>query len=300
VPEIISRNPSILLVFLMLALAEYGWRTRIAKRGYDWRASLASIGVALGQFAIKPLTGTFVGAIYLAVAHATPLKLPIADWRVWVAGFIAVEFTYYWFHRWSHTVNWLWATHAVHHSANEMTFPAAIRLGWTGQVSGAWIFFLPLVLIGFPPVMVVGLLGANLIYQYMLHTEAVGKLSNPIEYVFNTPSHHRAHHASDSAWLDRNYGGVVIVFDRLFGTFAKEPDGGGLTYGLTTPIRSNNPVRIALNQWIVMGRALRAARTWRRRWTVMFGRPADLEPEVAGLTVAPMRRADATLPVITH
>jgi sterol desaturase/sphingolipid hydroxylase (fatty acid hydroxylase superfamily) len=276
-PEIISRNPWILLAFLMLALIEYLWRTRIAKRGYDWRASLGSFGVAFVQFAIKPLTAGFVASIFMAVHALAPITLPLSDWRVWVAAFFAVEFTYYWFHRASHMVNWFWATHAVHHSANEMTLPAAIRLGWTGQVTGAWVFFLPLILIGFPPVLVVGLLGANLIYQYSLHTEAAGKLWAPIEYVFNTPSHHRAHHASDEGWLDTNYGGVLIIFDRMFGTFAAEPDGGGLTYGLVKPLRSNNPVRIALNQWLVLGRAIAAAPDWRTRFTILLGPPRLLD-----------------------
>jgi sterol desaturase/sphingolipid hydroxylase (fatty acid hydroxylase superfamily) len=276
-PEIITRNPSVLLVFVLLAAVEYVWRRHGTTLGYDWRASLASIGVAIGQFLIKPVTAVFTTAVFMTAHALAPVKLPIDDWRVWVAAFFSVEFIYYWFHRASHTVNWFWATHAVHHSASEMTLPAAIRLGWTGQVTGVWLFFLPLVLIGFPPALVVGLLGANLIYQYSLHTEAIPKLWRPIEYVFNTPSHHRAHHASDAAWLDKNFGGVLIVFDRLFGTFAEEPDGGGLTYGLVKPERSYNPVRIAMTQWIVLGRALVAADRWTGRVRILFGRPDSLE-----------------------
>jgi sterol desaturase/sphingolipid hydroxylase (fatty acid hydroxylase superfamily) len=286
VPEIISRNPAILLAFLALALVEYVWRTRIARRGYDWRASLGSLGVAVIQFAIKPLTAGFVAAIFTAVYTLAPVKLPLNDWRVWVAAFFAVEFTYYWFHRTSHTVNWFWATHAVHHSANEMTLPAAIRLGWTGQVTGAWVFFLPLLVIGFPPLLVVGLLGANLIYQYSLHTEAIGKLWAPIEYILNTPSHHRAHHASNEGWLDTNYGGVLIIFDRMFGTFAAEPDGGGLTYGLVTPLRSHNPGRIAFNQWLVLGRAVANADSCTKRLGLLIGAPRLLDQE------SPQRSAD--------
>jgi sterol desaturase/sphingolipid hydroxylase (fatty acid hydroxylase superfamily) len=278
-PELISRNPAILLAFLVLALVEYAWRTRIAKRGYHWRASLGSVGVAAAQFAIKPLTAGFVTAIFMAAHSLAPVKLPMGDWRVWVAAFFAVEFTYYWFHRASHRVNWFWATHAVHHSANEMTLPAAIRLGWTGQITGVWVFFLPLILIGFPPIMVAGLLGVNLIYQYTLHTEAVGKLWAPIEYAFTTPSHHRAHHASDADWLDTNYGGVLIIFDRMFGTFAAEPEGGGLTYGLVEPLYSNNPVRIAFNQWLVLGRALKAGDGWHQRFVILLGPPRLLEEE---------------------
>jgi sterol desaturase/sphingolipid hydroxylase (fatty acid hydroxylase superfamily) len=276
-PEIISRNPGILLVFLVLALAEFGWRRFRTTRGYDWRASLGSIGVAVGQLATKPLTTGVVVTVFFQVHAVAPVKLSAGDWRVWLAGFFAVEFVYYWFHRASHRINWFWATHSVHHSANEMTLPAAIRLGWTGQVTGVWLFFLPLILIGFPPIVVAGLLGANLIYQYSLHTELIGRLWWPIELIFNTPSHHRAHHASEVGWLDTNYGGVLIILDRLFGTFAAEPERGGLTYGLVKPLNSNNPFRIALNQWFVMGRALVAAQSWRRRAAVLFGPPSVLD-----------------------
>lgn len=279
-PEIVQR-PAILLFFLMLALIEWRWRARKGGRGYDWRASLASVGIAAGQFAIRPLAAMLLTGAYGAAHKIALFELPVDDWRVWAAGFLAVEFTYYWFHRWSHLVNWMWATHAVHHSANEMTLPAAIRLGWTNIISGGWLLFLGLVVIGFPPVVVIGLLGANLLYQYGLHTEAIGKLG-PIEWVLNTPSHHRAHHASDQAYLDCNFGGVLIVFDRLFGTLRIEPDEAGLRYGLVKPIVSNNPFMIAFTPWQVMANALFVARNWHDRWVVLFGRPEVLDHCAAG------------------
>ncbi len=278
-PEIVHR-PAILLFFLILALIEWRWRSTDGTRGYDWRASLASFGIAAGQFVIRPLTAIVLTGVYSAAHRIALFPLPIDDWRVWVAGFVAVEFTYYWFHRWSHLVNWLWATHAVHHSANEVTLPAAIRLGWTGIFSGGWLLFLGLVVIGFPPLMVIGLLSANLLYQYGLHTEAIGKLG-PLEWVLNTPSHHRAHHASDAAYLDCNFGGVVIVFDRLFGTLRVEPQGGGLKYGLVTPIVTYNPIVIAFAQWRLMLAGLLAAVSWHQRWTILFGRPAALDQIIA-------------------
>lgn len=288
-PEIVHR-PAILLLFLILALVEWRWRATHSTLRYDWRASLASFGIAAGQFAIRPLTAMLLTGVYSAAQCLALFPLPADDWRVWVGGFFAVEFTYYWFHRWSHLVNWLWATHAVHHSANQMTLPAAIRLGWTNIVSGGWVLFLGLVLIGFPPVMVIGLLGANLLYQYSLHTEAIGKLG-PLEWVFNTPSHHRAHHASDPAYLDWNFGGVLIVFDRVFGTLRREPDGGGLTYGLVKPVLSHNPVAIAFVQWRAVAAGLVAARTWSERWTVLFGRPAALDLIVARQPASPTSAA---------
>lgn len=289
--EILTRYPGILFTMLALAVVEWIWARHLVDRSYDVRASLASIGVAIGQNLLKPLSAGLILGVYTAIHAFAPVTLDIADWRVWVAGFFALEFAYYWFHRWSHTVNWLWATHAVHHSANELTLPAAIRLGWTGPLSGGWLVFAPLALIGFPPVMIGILLAANLLYQFALHTEAIGHLG-PLEAVLNTPSHHRAHHASDAPYLDCNFGGVLIIFDRWFGSFVPEPREGGLRYGLTDPIESYNPAVIALRQWVVMGRAFATARTWPGRWTVLFGKPAELaDPDSIH-----ERRNDARLP----
>lgn len=271
--EFLSQRPGIIFALLLLALAEFGWRTRIARIGYDMRASLASLGVAAGGALIKPLTAGVTASVFLWLQPYALFPMAPGDWRVWLAGFIAVEFTYYWFHRWSHLINWLWASHAVHHSATELTLPAAVRLGWTGLISGGWLLFVPLVIIGFPPLMVAALLAANLLFQYGLHTEAVGRLGF-LEYIFNTPSHHRAHHASDKEWLDCNFGGVLIVFDRIFGTFVPEPAGGGLHYGLVKPLISNNPLRIALQTWIDLATSFRRATTWRARGKVLFGRPS--------------------------
>lgn len=270
--EIVTRHPGVLIAMAVLALAEFVWARVIAGRGYDVRASAASIGVAIGQTLIKPLTMGVIAVTYGWVHSFALWTLPMDNWQSWVVGFFALEFAYYWFHRWSHTVNWLWATHAVHHSANELTLPAAIRLGWTGFISGGWLIFAPLALLGMPPAMIALLLAANLFYQFGLHTEAVRKLG-PLEWVLNTPSHHRAHHACDGPWLDCNFGGVLIVFDRWFGTFVPEPEEGGLRYGLTDPIRSNNPVVIALRQWAIMAAELATARGWQHRALILFGKP---------------------------
>lgn len=267
----VANRPLALAILLALALAEYGWRAHRIRKGYDVRAALASFGVMAGGALLKPIGALVIAPVFLATAAIAPWQFPLDDWRVWLAGFAAVEFVYYWFHRFSHTVRWLWTTHAVHHSASEFTLPAAVRLGWTGALSFGWAMFLPLALIGFPPAMLGALLAANLLYQYLLHTEAVGRLG-PLEYVLNTPSHHRAHHSSDADYLDCNFGGVVIVFDRMFGTFRREPDGGGLTYGLTEPLDSRNPVIIALHEWGRLYRDLKVA-PWREWPDLALGRP---------------------------
>lgn len=267
----ILQRPWAFLLLVVLALGEYVWRVHWANKGYDVRAALGSVGVAAGGVVLKPLGAVVIAGAFTIAAQIAPWQFALSDWRAWLAGFVAVEFAYYWFHRFSHTVRWLWTTHSVHHSAAELTLPAAVRLGWTGILSLGWTVYLPLILIGFPPVMVATLLAANLFYQYFLHTEAVGRLG-PLEWVLNTPSHHRAHHASDEAYLDCNFGGVVIVYDRLFGTFRQEPEGGGLTYGLTEPLGSRNPIVIALHEWVRLFRDLKSARP--RDWcSIALGRP---------------------------
>jgi sterol desaturase/sphingolipid hydroxylase (fatty acid hydroxylase superfamily) len=270
--ETILRSPVFLLIVLAFSIMEWVWRTKFAKHGYDVGAAAASFGLAAGNFILKPVSAIVIVLVYGALSELTPLKLSIIDWRVWVVGFVAVEFVYYWFHRWSHTVRWLWATHAVHHSANEMTLPAAIRLGWTSVFSGGFLLFAPLVLLGFPPVMIGALLSANLAYQFFLHTEAVGKLG-PLEWVLNTPAHHRLHHASNPEYIDKNFGGVVIVFDRMFGTLAHERPDTPVRYGLVHPLKSRNPFVIAFHEWVRLGRDLKNARNVAAVWRAVAGRP---------------------------
>jgi sterol desaturase/sphingolipid hydroxylase (fatty acid hydroxylase superfamily) len=270
--DALSFKPVLLIAMVALALIEWGWATHIARRSYDMRATLASVGVAIGQSLLKPISLAIILSVYAAAHSLAPFQLAMDDWRIWLIGFFALEFAYYWFHRWSHTINWLWATHAVHHSANELTLPAALRLGWTGLISGGWLVYIPLILIGFPPKMIGILLGINLLYQFGLHTEMVRRLG-PIEWIFNTPSHHRAHHASEAPWLDCNFGGVLIIYDRIFGTFVPEPVEGGLSYGLTVQLESHNPLIIAFHQWQIMGKAFFAAPSWSMKAKTLFGRP---------------------------
>ena len=196
---------------------------------YDIKETAASVAVAIGDIASRLLTGAVAAVPMVLLWQHRLLDLPLDTWWTWVLLFIGVEFCYYWFHRASHRIRWFWATHAVHHSATRFNLSAAIRLGWTGQLSGAFVFFLPLAWIGFHPLAIAGVLGLGLLYQFFLHTHLDVSLG-PLEYVLNTPRHHRVHHATNETCLDRNYGNVLIVFDRLFGTFAKVPADEPLGY----------------------------------------------------------------------
>ena len=263
----------ILPLFVVVAAAEGLYLQARRGQRYDWRAFFASLGDALGRRLIFSAIG--VGAITAILALAWSCRIttiPMDRWWSWVLLFLGEEFCYYWMHRADHRIRWMWATHAVHHSSNQFVLANAYRLGWTQQISGAAVFMAPLVLLGFPPAMVLAALAANLLYQFWIHTELIGRLG-PLEWVLNTPRHHRVHHARNSAYLDRNYGGVLIVFDRLFGTFAEERADMPCSYGLVEPLASNNPVRIAFHGWRQLWRALREARGLRECAIALFGPP---------------------------
>jgi sterol desaturase/sphingolipid hydroxylase (fatty acid hydroxylase superfamily) len=207
--------------------------------------------------------------------------------------FVGLEFFYYWYHRTSHTVRWFWNTHSVHHSPNQLTLAAAYRLGWLGKLSGATIFFTPLALLGFQPTAVLTALFLNLLYQFWLHADWIPRLG-VLEYVLNTPSAHRVHHARNPEYLDANFGGVLIVFDRLFGTYVAERADLPCEYGLVTPVTTYNPVRINFQPWIGLARDLAGARSMREVWGFLFGAPG-WRPDGRGLTTAELRRAHAVM-----
>lgn len=267
---------SFLAVVLVIALVEYRWR-KATGRGYSLGSLGANLGIMLGQGVSRLLTAGLVTAAYMAVYTVAPWQWPMDSVWTWITGFFVLEFFYYWQHRFSHTIRWLWAAHSVHHSTNEFTLPAAFRLSWFSAFAGNWIVLAPMVFLGFHPVVLGTLMLVNLRYQYFLHTEAVGKLG-PLEWVFNTPSHHRVHHGSNAEYLDTNYGGVLIVFDRLFGTFAEERADDPVVYGLTKKLESNNPITINLHEWRNLLRDVMAARSAREVWRASFGRPSDIAP----------------------
>lgn len=271
-----ERSPYWLAAMLALILAELAWRLG-RNRGYDGRAALTTLGLVAGGLPFAALNAFVLGTLFEAASRIAPWQMPLGDWRTWAVGFLGVEFAYYWFHRASHRIRWMWASHAVHHSAEELTLLSSFRLGWTNLFSAGWIFYVPLVLLGLPPVAVFVLLAANLRYQFFLHTEAVGRLG-PIEWVFNTPAHHRLHHASNDCYIDRNYGGVLILFDRLFGTIAHEVDGEVVRYGLAHRPATYGVLDIAFREWLAMAKA--AARAPGKRWRILIGPPgAPSEPE---------------------
>ncbi|MDR6385420.1 sterol desaturase family protein [Paraburkholderia caribensis] len=202
--------------------------------------------------------------------------------------FIGQEFCYYWYHRASHRMRFFWATHAVHHSPNQLTLSTAYRLGVTGKLTGSAIFFTPLVFLGVRPEVVLLTLYMNLMYQFWLHTTWVPKLGW-LEYVFNTPSAHRVHHASNVEYLDANYGGVLIIFDRLFGTYVEERADEPCRYGLVTPTTSRNPFVVEFEHWATL---IRDVVTAKSVWIAINHviQPPGWLPDGGGETTEELRR----------
>jgi sterol desaturase/sphingolipid hydroxylase (fatty acid hydroxylase superfamily) len=273
--------PWLLPGVMTIALAE-GIALSLRPQGYDWKAWFASSSIAMGRQLINLVPISLIGPVFAIAWTHRIHTVELGAWWSFALLLIGQEFCYYWLHRASHHVRWFWATHAVHHSPNDYTFAAAYRLGWTSKLSGEAIFNVPLVWLGFRPEIVAATLLFSLLYQFWLHTELVRKLGW-LEWVLNTPSHHRVHHATNQDYLDRNFGGTLIVFDRLFGTFVAERSDTPCRYGLVKRLSSYNPGYIALHEWLAMARDIRQAKTWRERWCYAFGPPGWSPAETAAV-----------------
>jgi len=199
-------------------------------------------------------------------------EIPFA-WWAFLLCFVLDDLAYYVFHRAAHRVRWFWASHVIHHSSQHYNLSTALRQTWTGFFSLAFLFRLPLFLIGFPPAMVFFCAGINLIYQFWIHTEAIGRMPAWFEAVMNTPSHHRVHHAVNPRYLDRNYAGVFIVWDRMFGSFERERDDDRPRYGIVRQLGSFNVLWAALHEWIGIARDLWTAPGWRNKAAYLLREP---------------------------
>jgi sterol desaturase/sphingolipid hydroxylase (fatty acid hydroxylase superfamily) len=242
--------------------------------GYDFDDTRTSLLMGSGNVVINVLWKLAVVTVYAALYELTPLRLDAGDWWVWVLLFFGDDLAYYWFHRVSHESRVFWASHVVHHSSQHYNLSTALRQTWVPMTYLP--FWLPLLLLGFAPWMVLLAQSWSLIYQFFLHTERVGRLPRPLEAVLNTPSHHRVHHGANEQYLDRNYGGILVIWDRLFRSF--EPEGERVRYGLTTNLRTFNPVKVAFHEYGALWTDLRSTRSWRTRWNLLLRGPGYKPP----------------------
>jgi len=248
----------------VLMLVEAGYSRRRQLELFGWRDTLANLVMYVGYFSINVFWVPVVFLIYTGVHAWAPIQLGAGGWHVGAAGwwwewlllFILEDLCFYGFHRASHRFSWLWASHVTHHSSRHFNLSVAMRQTWTPFV--AIPFWLPLLLLGFDPLMVMTVQMISLFYQLFLHTQLVGHLG-PLEYVFNTPRHHRLHHAVNAPYLDRNFGGILIIWDRIFGTLARAQPGVAVRYGVRPAFHSHNPLRIAFQEWFRVLRRRRPA-----------------------------------------
>ncbi|WP_445520295.1 sterol desaturase family protein [Streptomyces sp. NEAU-174] len=257
--------------FVLLAVVEmvsYRFHPDDDAEGYAAKDAATSVGMGLGSLVFDLLWKIPIVAIYAAVYELTPLRVPVVWWTLPLM-LLAQDFFYYWSHRGHHVIRILWACHVVHHSSRKFNLTTALRQPWTTWT--VWPFYVPMIALGVHPAAVAFCSSVNLVYQFWIHTERIGTLPRPVEFVFNTPSHHRVHHASQGDYLDRNFGGILIVWDRLFGSFVPETERP--VYGLTKNIDTYNPLRVATHEYVAIARDIAAARDWRERAGRVFRGP---------------------------
>ena len=254
-------------------------------RGYVVKDSAASITMGLGNLAVMFFAKMVTVAILFALYQYRLFDVSALGAWVWPVLLVSDDFCSYWYHRAGHEVRFFWAAHVNHHSSTYYNLSTALRQSWTGPLVG-WVFWLPLPLLGFHPLMIVTAQAVSLLYQYWIHTELIDRMG-VFGWVFNTPSHHRVHHGSDPLYLDRNHGGILIIWDRLFGTFQAESHRP--SYGLTTNIETFNPVTIAFHEWQALVRDVQGARTWRGRLGYLLAPPGWRE-DGSGKTARQLRR----------
>jgi len=250
----------VLLMLAEMLVARVRDRTRYCPD--DTRTSML---LGLGSTVAGVLSAGFVFALATWVWQFRLFDIGYA-WWAFVIAFVLDDLAYYWFHRTAHRVRWFWASHVVHHSSQHYNLSTALRQTWTGFVSLAFLFRLPLFLIGFPPAMVFFVAGLNLVYQFWIHTEAIQRMPKWFEAVMNTPSHHRVHHATNPRYLDRNYAGVFIVWDKLFGTYTPEVDADRPRYGIVRDLGSFNLLWAAFHEWLGIAKDV-----WHAPWGAKLG-----------------------------
>ena len=283
--------------FLLIALELWVARSR-GLTIYRLKDSLTSINIGLISEFTKAIGGVISVVMFLLIsknfgAFEWDTKNPLT----WISALILYDFCYYWVHRTGHEINIMWASHVVHHSSEEFNLSTALRQSSTGFLF-RWMFYIPLALLGYPVqvFIVVGLI--DFLYQYWVHTQLIGKLGW-MEKVFVTPSNHRVHHGQNDYCIDKNYGGIFCIWDRMFGTYADERDDEKPVYGIRKPIESWNPLWANVHHFVQIWQQVKATPQWRHKLMYLFAKPS-WSPEVADTTAqfstARFKRFDTPTP----
>ena len=258
-------------LIIVLIIGEFIYSYIYKKDYYKREDSLASLGLLAGNVAISLLTK---GSILLLYIYFYQFRLfTINDvlpiWAVWTLTFIVIDFVYYWYHRCSHRVRFLWAVHMNHHSSEEMNYVVSLRQAWFGPITKI-PFFMFMPLLGFDPLITLVAGVASTLWGVLGHTQWINKLG-PLEYILVTPSSHRVHHGSNECYLDKNYGNFLIIWDRMFGTFAEEKE--KVKYGIRENVKTFNPFKITFRVWFQIADDFSKSKTLKNKLLSIFGRP---------------------------
>lgn len=276
--------------FTILILAEMiiGWKNGRAR--YEGKDTMTSMLMGLGSTVAGVLSAAFfIGFSYWVWQNFAIFDLGTGLW-VFALAFVLDDLAYYWIHRMGHRMRWMWAAHVIHHSSQHYNLSTALRQTWTGAFTPGILFKVPLFLIGIEPAIVFFVAGINLLYQFWIHTEAIDKMPRWFEYIFNTPSHHRVHHANNPRYLDANYAGVFMAWDRMFGSFTPEQEEEPCRYGLVTDLGTFNPIRVAFHEWLGIFKDISYAKRWKDRAMFLLA-PPGWTPDGSRMTSDMIRNA---------
>jgi len=275
IQDILKDDLSLFAIPLYLAAIalEAVWSRRHTLGWYRGRDTFVSLCMLVAAGLVELLPRLAALLLMVKLHDISPLRDVVGrQWWAWLLLFVLDDFSYYWFHRANHEVRLLWAGHVNHRSSQYLNLGTALRQG-VGERVHKFLFWLWLPLLGFDPAMLITMISINLFYQFWIHTQAVGRLPAWFEFVFNTPSHHRVHHGSNVRYLDRNHGGVLIIWDRLFGTFSPEIDEEPVVYGLTRNIDGDNVLTVLAHEYAAIWHDLRRAGSWGDRLRYLFLAP---------------------------
>jgi sterol desaturase/sphingolipid hydroxylase (fatty acid hydroxylase superfamily) len=236
-----------LAIYLAAIVVEILYSYKTKKRLYDVKDSFVNIFLGVSGVLTRALTKGVWLALWMYLYQFSVIKITENVWS-WIVLFLLNEFVYYWFHRFSHTNKYLWAVHVNHHSSQELNFTTAARVPFFNLILHN-LFWIPLVIIGFNPIMIFTVENIGFLFSFIQHTQIIKKIPY-VDYVLNTPSHHRVHHSSNEAYINKNYGNTLIIFDRLFGSFTDEREDIKIQYGVPNNINSYNPIKVIFHEWV--------------------------------------------------
>ncbi|MUP45594.1 sterol desaturase family protein [Gramella sp. BOM4] len=279
--EVLENSPNIILygapILIGLALIEVILSMRHNKSKYEGKDFLSSLVIGLVHLVEGLFTKTGFFLLVIWLYNLVPWSIPV-NIATSVLCFVVLDFCRYWSHRLSHEINFLWATHVTHHSSTQFNLSTAFRQSWTQGIK--IIFYLPVSLLGFHPVIFYITHQLALLYSFAVHTKSIKNLPKWYSYIFVTPSHHKVHHAKNAKYLDKNYGSALIIWDRLFNTFQELDENEKPEYGILDQPKTFNPIYLVFHVWVDIFKKMKAVKTFRERWDIFFKSPGYVKNEL--------------------